>query len=221
MIRILLADDHELMLAALSSIIERRDDMRVIGTAMDGGQAVAKAIEMRPDVIIMDVRMPGMTGVHAIQRVLGRWPHPTPPPRILVLTTFDVDEYVHAALRAGASGFLLKNSTPDQLATAIRAVADGDAMLAPSVTARLIQTVTVLPPSLLTERRPAPPVLALTTREREVLVLIARGLSNAQIAGELSLTEANTKSRINRLLNKLGLRNRVQAAVLAHESGLV
>ncbi|GLY87392.1 response regulator [Actinoallomurus iriomotensis] len=223
-VRVLLVDDQEMVRAALRAVIDRRDDLCVVGDAADGEQAVAAALRLRPDVVVMDVRMPGMTGVEATRRILDGWPHPDPPPRVLVLTTFDLDEYVHAALRAGAGGFLLKNSPPDQLAHAIRVVAEGEAMLAPSVTHRLISTFTALPLGLVPGASgPGRHELidALTERELRVLILVARGLSNLQIADALGLTQANVKSRVNRILTRLGLDNRVQAAILVHEAGLL
>ncbi|WP_079145782.1 response regulator [Streptomyces lydicus] len=239
-VRVLLVDDQEMVRTALRLVIDRREDLSVVGESADGEQAVSHAIELRPDVVLMDVRMPGMTGVEATRRLTTSWPGPGPAPRVLVLTTFDLDEYVHAALRAGAVGFLLKNSPPDQLAHAIRAAAGGEAVLAPSVTRRLIDTVTALPAALLPnapacpepvpgEGRPEdgrdgsgdPGVLnALTERELHVLVLVARGMSNARIAAALGLSEGNVKSRVNRILTRLGLENRVQAALLAHREGL-
>ncbi|WP_433173545.1 response regulator [Actinoallomurus sp. CA-150999] len=223
-IRVLLADDQEMVRAALRAVIDRREDLCVVGEAADGEQAVDAAFRLRPDVVVMDVRMPGMTGVEATRRILTGWPPPDPPPRVLVLTTFDLDEYVHSALRAGAYGFLLKNSPPDQLAHAIRVVAGGEAMLAPSVTQRLITTFAGLPLGLL----PGAPasghhglIDSLTERELQVLILVARGLSNLQIADALGLTQANVKSRVNRILTRLGLDNRVQAAILAYEAGLL
>lgn len=225
----LVADDQELVRTALRIMLDRRADLRVVGEASDGEQAVAAAFELRPDVVLMDVRMPGMTGVEATERIVEGWPYEEPRPRVLVLTTFDLDEYVHACLRAGASGFILKNVSPDQLADAIRVVAAGEATLAPSVTNRLIDTFAALPPALV-ERSPSPgtgpedragPLDALTRRELEVLVLVARGLSNAQIARSLDLSEAGVKSRVNRILTRLGLENRVQAAILAREAGLL
>ncbi|WP_371503028.1 response regulator transcription factor [Kitasatospora sp. NBC_00374] len=225
-VRVLLADDQEIVRTALRLVIDRREGLSVIGEASDGEQATALATELQPDVVLMDVRMPGMTGVEATRRITTTWPGPGQAPRIVVLTTFDLDEYVHAALHAGASGFLLKNSTPDQLAHAIRAAADGEPVLAPSVTRRLISTVTALPPALLpSPPTPSPdersPTDLLTERELQVLVLVAQGLSNARIASALDLTEANVKSRVNRILTRLGLDNRVQAAVLAHRTGLL
>jgi DNA-binding NarL/FixJ family response regulator len=224
-IRVLLADDQEMVRAALRVVIDRRDGLCVVGDAADGEQAVAAAFHLRPDVVVMDVRMPGMTGVEATRRILTEWPHHEPPPRVLVLTTFDLDEYVHSALRAGACGFLLKNSPPDQLAHAIRVVAGGEAMLAPSVTHRLIGAFTALPLGLIPGTSdPAPGrglIDSLTERELQVLILVARGLSNLQIADDLGLTLANVKSRVNRVLTRLGLDNRVQAAILVHEAGLL
>ncbi|MFD9515520.1 response regulator [Streptomyces mirabilis] len=224
-VRVLLVDDQEMVRTGLRLIIDRREGLSVVGEAADGEQAVARAVELRPDVVLMDVRMPGTTGVEATLRITTRWPGPGPAPRVLVLTTFDLDEYVHAALRAGAAGFLLKNSPPDQLAQAIRSTSIGETVLAQSVTRRLIDTVTALPAALL-PNTPAPALHEgeltdlLTERELQVLVLVAQGLSNAQIASALDLSEGNVKSRVNRILTRLGLENRVQAAVLAHQKGL-
>ncbi|RBQ16705.1 DNA-binding response regulator [Spongiactinospora rosea] len=223
-IRILIADDQEIVRTALRVVIDRRTGLKVIGEAADGEEAVTRAAELRPDVILMDVRMPGTTGVEATRRITASWPHPGPPPRVLVLTTFDLDEYVYAALHAGADGFLLKNSEPDELAQAIRVVADGQAMLAPTVAKRLISAFSGLPAGLLpggAQRPGADRLGALTDRELHVLILVARGLSNAQIAGSLQVTEATVKGRVNRILTRLGLDNRVQAAILAHRAGLV
>jgi DNA-binding NarL/FixJ family response regulator len=215
MIRVLIADDQELVRLALRMTIERRTDLAVVGEAVDGERAVAAAVELRPDVVLMDVRMPGLTGVEATSRILGGWPHDDPPPRVLMLTTFDLDEYVHAALRAGASGFILKSASPDQVNEAIRVVAAGEAMLAPSVTQRLIDRFATLPPT-----PPGRELLdTLTERELDVLFLVAKGLSNAQIARRLALSQTAVKSRVNRILSRLGLENRVQAAILVHESG--
>jgi DNA-binding NarL/FixJ family response regulator len=215
MIRVLIADDQELVRLALRMTIERRSDLAVVGAVVDGEQAVAAAVELRPDVVLMDVRMPGLTGVEATARILTGWPHSDPPPRVLMLTTFDLDEYVHAALRAGASGFILKSASPDQVTEAVRVVAAGEAMLAPSVTQRLIDRFAALP-----QAQSGRELLdTLTERELEVLVLVAKGLSNAQIARQLGLSQAAVKSRVNRILNRLGLENRVQAAILVHESG--
>jgi DNA-binding NarL/FixJ family response regulator len=220
-VRVLLADDQEMVRAALRVVIDRRDGLAVVGEAADGEEAVAAAVRLRPDVVVMDVRMPGVSGVEATRRLMtGPWEGGARP-RVLVLTTFDLDEYVYAALRAGASGFLLKNSPIDQLEHAIRVVAAGEAMLAPSVTRRLVAAFAAAPA---VPPAPAPETPGrldgLTGREREVLVLVARGLPNARIAEVLGLSEANVKSRVNRILTRLGLENRVQAAVLAYEAGL-
>lgn len=220
-IRVLIADDQEMVRTALRLVINRREGLSVVGEARDGQQAVEMAVELQPDVVLMDVRMPGMTGVEATRRITTSWPGPGPAPHILMLTTFDLDEYVHSALRGGAGGFLLKNSPPDQLAYAIRVAADGGAILAPSVTHRLISTFTALPAAPTASTDGHSPADLLTERELQVLVLVARGLSNSQIAATLDLTEANVKSRLNRILTRLGLENRVQAAILAHEAGLL
>jgi DNA-binding NarL/FixJ family response regulator len=212
-IRLLLADDQELVRTGFRLILNAEADLEVVGEASDGSRAVDAAAELRPDVVLMDVRMPGVDGIEATRR-LGRM---TPePPRVLMLTTFDLDQYVYDALRAGASGFLLKDAPAVQLVDAIRVVAAGDALLAPAVTRRMIAEFA---------RRPQPadePALAeLTGRELEVLRLVARGLSNSEIAAHLFLSEATVKTHVKRVLAKLRLRDRVQAVVLAYESGLV
>ncbi|MFE8947213.1 response regulator [Streptomyces sp. NPDC007856] len=220
-VRVLVVDDQEIVRTALRLVIDRREGLSVVGEAGDGEEAVALAVALRPDVVLMDVRMPGTTGVEATRRIVREWPGPGPVPRVLVLTTFDLDEYVHAALRAGAVGFLLKNSRPEQLAEALRAAAEGESVLAPTVTRRLIDTVTALPPALVpTASASVPAGVSLTEREVQVLVLVARGLSNARIAADLGLSEATVKSRVNRILTRLGLENRVQAALYAHRAGL-
>ncbi|MFI9782813.1 response regulator [Kitasatospora sp. NPDC051984] len=223
-VRVLVVDDQEIVRTALRLVIDRREGLTVVGEAADGGRAFALAVELRPDVVLMDIRMPGTTGIEATRRITTEWPGPEPAPRVLLLTTFDLDEYVHEALRAGAHGFLLKNSAPEQLARAIRATAAGESVLAPSVTRRLIDTLTALPPALLPTLDDAlvktPSVELLTERELQVLVLVARGLSNARIGDALGLSEANVKSRVNRILGRLGLENRVQAALFAHKAGL-
>ena len=224
-VRVLVVDDQEIVRTALRLVIDRREGLTVVGEAADGEGAVARAVELRPDVVLMDVRMPGTNGVEATRRIVGDWPGPDPAPRVVVLTTFDLDEYVHAALRAGADGFLLKNSHPDDLARALHAAVGGEPVLAPSVTRRLIGTVTALPTAILTgapASAPDEPALTelLTERELQVLVLVARGLSNARIASDLGLSEANVKSRVNRILTRLGLDNRVQAALIAQRAGL-
>jgi len=212
-IRLLLADDQELVRTGFRLILSAEPDLDVAGEAGDGSQAVNEAARLRPDVVLMDVRMPGVDGIEATRR-LGRL---TPnPPRVLMLTTFDLDQYVYDALRAGASGFLLKDAPAAQLVDAIRVVAAGDGLLSPSVTRRMIAEFA---------RRPLPadePALAdLTGRELEGLKLIARGRSNAEIAKQLYISDATVKTHVKRVLAKLSLRDRVQAVVLAYETGLV
>ncbi|MFF5225499.1 response regulator [Dactylosporangium sp. NPDC000521] len=211
-VTVLIADDQDMVRAALRAILDRRPDLEVVGEAADGERAVTLAAELRPDVVLMDVRMPGLTGVEATRRILGA----AVPSKILVLTTFDLDEYVQSALRAGASGFLLKNASPDQLCDAIRAVAAGNAVLAPAVTRRIAEAFQAPPATAAVDG-----LTALTARELEVLVLVGRGLSNARIARTLDLSESGVKSRVNRILTRLGLENRVQAALLAREAGLL
>jgi len=216
-IRVLVADDQELVRTGFRLILETEDDITVVGQAADGVEAVDLARRHRPDVVLMDVRMPTLDGIEATARLVGPDASPPAPVRVLMLTTFDMDDYVYAALRNGASGFLLKDTPPEDLVRAIRVVAAGDALLAPSVTRRLIQDVSR------TRAQPVVPpgVATLTDREREVLGLVARGLSNAEIAEALVLGETTVKTHVGRVLMKLGLRDRVQAVVLAYESGLV
>jgi DNA-binding NarL/FixJ family response regulator len=213
-IRVLICDDQALVRAGFRAILELQDDIEVVGEAENGAEAVALAERRAPDVIMMDIRMPVLDGVEATRRLVSGGS----PARILVLTTFDLDEYVHSAIRAGASGFLLKDVTPAKLHEAIRVVAAGDALLAPTVTRRLLERfATTLP-----QRDHSSAALAeLTARETEVLRLLAGGLSNAEIASELVLSEATVKTHISSLLRKLGLRDRVQAVILAYETGLV
>ncbi|TDV55150.1 response regulator [Actinophytocola oryzae] len=214
MIRVLIADDHALVRTGFRMILENASDMRVVGEASDGAGATAMALELRPDIVLMDVQMPDVDGVEATRRICaddeaGR-------ARVLILTTFDLDEYVYAALHAGASGFLLKDILAADLLSAIRMAVRGDAVVAPTVTRRLIESYVGTDPRQATTR---PDVL--TDRESEVLTQIARGLSNSEIAGALYLTEGTVKSHVSRILFKLGLRDRVQAVVYAYESGLV
>ena len=212
-IRVLLADDQALVRAGFAMIIDSRDDLEVVGEAGDGIEAVALAHSVRPDVVLLDVRMPRMDGIEAA-RQLAQAGHPA---RIIMLTTFDLDEPVFAALRAGASGFLLKDTKPDDLVAAIRVVAGGEALLAPTVTRRLLDRFAGSLPS---GAVPAG-LAALTERETEVLTLVARALSNDEIAEQLTLSRATVKTHLSAILLKLGLRDRVQAAVLAYEVGLV
>jgi DNA-binding NarL/FixJ family response regulator len=214
-IRVLLCDDQALVRSGFRMILDARDDLEVVGEAEDGREAIALARKLSPDVILMDVRMPNLDGVEATRRLVAAGSSA----RILILTTFDLDEYVYNALRAGASGFLLKDVQPAQLVDAIRVVAAGDALLAPSVTRRLLDRFAGALPG--DEARPPPALESLTDREREVLKLLAGGLSNAELAEQLFLSETTVKSHISSVLRKLELRDRVQAVVLAYEAGLV
>jgi DNA-binding NarL/FixJ family response regulator len=215
-IRTLLADDQALVRTGFRLILERAANIEVVGEAADGAEAVTMAARLRPDVVLMDIRMPGMDGVEATRRICG---NPAGgQTRVLVLTTFDLDEYVYTALHAGASGFLLKDTLAPDLVAAVRVVAAGDAVTAPSVTRRLLERYVATAPA------PTPPggdLALLTEREHEVLVLLARGLSNAEIAGRLHLTEGTVKTHVSRILRKLSLRDRVQAVVYAYEAGLI
>jgi DNA-binding NarL/FixJ family response regulator len=213
---VLIADDQALVRAGFRMILEAEEDMDVVGEAADGREAVEEARRLRPDVVLMDVRMPDVDGIEATRRLLG---DDGAAVKVVMLTTFDMDEYVYDALRAGASGFLLKDVPPEQLVDGIRAVASGDALLAPSVTRRVIEEFVRRPPDSV---RTAPPELAeLTARELEVLKLVARGLANAEIAKELFISETTVKTHVAHILMKLELRDRVQAVVFAYESGLV
>jgi DNA-binding NarL/FixJ family response regulator len=215
-IRLVVADDHQVVRAGFAGLLDTQPDFTVVGTAADGASAVRVAREETPDVILMDVRMPGMDGIEAT-RLLTR--DGSPIPRILILTTFDVDQYVYDAIRAGASGFLLKDVTPERLFDAVRVIAAGDALLAPAITRRLISEFAALH----RDPQPAPStaLAALTPRESEVLRLIAEGLSNPEIAGRLTLSEETVKTHVSRVLAKLGIRDRTQAVVFAYETGLV
>jgi DNA-binding NarL/FixJ family response regulator len=212
---VLIADDQALVRAGFRLILEAETDLEVVGEAADGYEAVAAAQRLLPDVVLMDVRMPGLDGIEATRRLVdGKCSA-----KILMLTTFDMDEYVYESLRAGASGFLLKDVPPEQLVTGIRAIASGEALLASSVTRRMIEEFVRRPPNA---ARSAPPELErLTAREREVLVLMARGMSNAELAKEFVVSEATVKTHVAHVLAKLGLRDRVQAVVFAYESGVI
>jgi DNA-binding NarL/FixJ family response regulator len=214
-IRVLLADDEALVRGGFRMILEAQDDIEVAGEASNGAEALEQTRRLNPDVVLMDIRMPGMDGLDATRHLLSASPDS---PRVLILTTFDLDEYVYEAMRSGASGFLLKSVRPRQLPDAVRTVAEGEALLAPSVTRRLVEEFVRLPAP--GQAGPAA-VAALTERELDVLRLIARGKSNAEIGAALFLTEATVKTHVTRLLAKLDLRDRVQAVVLAYESGLV
>jgi DNA-binding NarL/FixJ family response regulator len=213
-IRVLIADDHELMRDGLRAMLDAQEDMEVVGEAEDGAQAVDEAIRLHPDVVVMDIRMPRLDGIEATKRLGAQGDRG---PRVLVLTTFDLDEYVYEALRAGAGGFMLKDAPPRQLAEAVRTVAAGESLLAPAVTKRLIERYVSRPPVDAVRRDR---FADLTERELEVLELLTRGLSNNEIGERLFLSEATIKTHVTRVLNKLGVRDRVQAVVLAYESGL-
>jgi DNA-binding NarL/FixJ family response regulator len=212
MIRVVLADDQPLVRTGLRMILSAVDDIEVVGEATDGAEAISVCAELSPDVVLMDVRMPGVDGIDATRAATAT----DAPPKVLVLTTFDLDDVVYEALRAGASGFLLKDAPEERLITAIRVVADGGSLFAPSVTRALIAEF-----AQRSRQSPAASVDRLTERETEVLVQIARGLSNAEIAEALYVTENTVKTHVARVLMKLDLRDRVQAVVLAYERGLV
>jgi len=216
MIKVLIADDQALVRTGFRMILDAEDDIEVAGEAADGLEAVSAAQRERPDVILMDVRMPNMNGIEATRRLVDK--DDVEPIRVLILTTFDLDEYVYDALRAGASGFLLKDAPPEELVHAVRVVERGDALIAPSITKRLIEEISQRP----AQQGTAPEALeSLTQRELEVLQLMARGLSNHEIAQELFVSDTTVKTHVGRVLMKLGLRDRVQAVVLAYESGVV
>ena len=216
-IRVVIADDQAMVRAGFAALLGAQPDIEVVGQAADGVEAVATARAVRPDVVLMDVRMPLQDGLQATRELLG--PDAEPPvPHVVMLTTFDIDDYVLEALRAGASGFLLKDALPDDLVDAVRIVARGDALLAPSVTRRLIERFAARP------ERPEPSageLQSLTDREREVLREVARGRSNLEIAAALVIAEQTVKTHVSRVLGKLGLRDRAQAVVVAYETGLV
>jgi DNA-binding NarL/FixJ family response regulator len=215
MLRVVVVDDQHLVRTGFRMILESEDDIEVVGEAADGAAAVDLCRRLAPDVVLMDVRMPTMDGIEATGRLAG--PNVAHPLRVLILTTFDLDDYVYAALRNGASGFVLKDTPAEDLVRAVRLVARGEALLAPSVTRRLIAEVAKAQPRF----EPPPALKTLTEREREVLTLMARGLSNGEIAAELTLGETTVKTHVGRVLTKLDPPDRVQAVVLAYESGLV
>jgi len=215
-VRVLIADDQALVRAGFRMILEAEDDVEVVGEAADGGAAVEEVRRLQPDVVLMDVRMPELDGIEATRRLME---DAAVSAKVVMLTTFDMDEYIYEALRAGASGFLLKDTPPEQLVDGIRAVASGDALLAPSITKRVIEEFVSRPPDA--ARKPPPELEELTERELEVLKLLARGLSNAEIAKELFVSETTVKTHVAHVLRKLDLRDRVQAVVFAYESGLV
>ena len=213
-IRVLLVDDDALMRAGLAAILSSDGEVEVVGEAADGRAAVDRVARLRPEVVLMDVRMPDLDGIAATREVVAV----APDARVVILTTFEDDDYIFGALTAGASGFLLKRTSPERLLEAIKAVAAGDSLLSPSVTRRVIDRMAALPSGeAVLDRR----VEALTAREREVLEHLARGLSNAEIAGALVIEESTVKTHVKRILMKLGLRDRVQAVIFAYESGLV
>jgi DNA-binding NarL/FixJ family response regulator len=216
-IRLVIADDQVLVRDGFCSILSREPDMEVVAEAADGAQAVAAVTRTRPDVALLDVRMPVMDGLQAGRRILAA----PGAPRVLMLTTFDADEYVYEALRGGASGFLLKDIRSGQLTEAVRTVAAGQSLLSPTITRKLIERFILAGPATPARTQQPRELGELTPRERQVLLLIAEGLSNAEIAGRLYLSEATVKTHVNRLLAKLGLRDRVQAVVLAYETSLI
>ena len=215
-VRIVVADDHQIVRSGFAGLLDTQPDFTVVGTAQDGAEAVRVCREVSPDVVLMDVRMPGMDGIEATRQLIG----PSGDrPRILILTTFDLDDYVYDALRAGASGFLLKDVTAEQLFHAVRVIAAGEALLAPTVTRRLIREFASQRPK--TDSSRAARLATLTPRETQVLRLVAEGLSNPEVAARFVVTEETVKTHVSRILAKLGLRDRTQAVVTAYETGLV
>ncbi|HEY2791305.1 MAG TPA: response regulator transcription factor [Micromonosporaceae bacterium] len=214
MIRLVVADDHDVVRFGFAGLLATQPDFTVVGTAGDGAEAITVCRDQSPDVVLMDIRMPGTDGIEATRRLAGQ----DGGPRVIILTTFDLDEYVYDAIRAGASGFLLKDITAERLFDAVRVIAAGDALLAPAVTRRLISEFATM------HRQPGPrpaAMASLTPRETQVLRLVAEGLSNPEIAGRLTITEETVKTHVSRILTKLGLRDRTQAVVAAYETGLV
>ncbi|MCH6471267.1 response regulator transcription factor [Sinomonas terrae] len=216
MIRILIADDQALLRAGFRALLDAEPDMEVVGEAGTGAEAVAQAGRLTPDVVLMDIRMPGGDGLEATRRILEAQPEGV---RIIILTTFELDEYVTGAIRSGASGFLVKDTDPDELIRAVRAVHEGDAMLSPSVTRRLLERLAAERPS--TPNTAPVDVAQLTEREREVVALVGHGLNNAEIGARLYITPLTAKTHVSRAMTKFGLRDRAQLVVLAYESGLV
>jgi DNA-binding NarL/FixJ family response regulator len=217
-ISVLVVDDQAMVRAGFAAILDAQQGSSVVGQAADGAEGIALARSLRPDVVLRDVRMPNLNGIDATRELVTPSRGEPHVPRVLVLTTFDADDYVYDALAAGASGFLLKDAAPDELVRAVRIVADGDALLAPSVTRRLLERFATQRP--LSPRR-ATELNSLTDREREILVLIGRGYSNSEIAGELFIAEQTVKTHVSRIFTKVGVRDRVQAVILAYDTGLV
>jgi DNA-binding NarL/FixJ family response regulator len=218
MTTVLLCDDQALVRVGLRKIFDAEDDLEVVGEAGDGEDAVAEAGRLRPDIVLMDIRMPVLDGIEATRRIASA----QPAIRVVMLTTFGLDGYVYDALRAGASGFMLKDAPPEEIVAAVRIVANGDALLAPAITRTVIEEFARRAPGTAPPPRPEPPALdELTPREREVLELLARGLSNPQICERLVVSEATTKTHVARILQKLGLRDRIQAVIYAYETGLI
>jgi DNA-binding NarL/FixJ family response regulator len=213
-VRIVIADDQSMVRAGFRSLLNEEPDIEVVGEAADGEQAVSAVRRFKPHVALMDIRMPGVDGIEATRRLVKGGSAA----RVLILTTFDLDQYVYEGLRAGASGFLLKDASPEQLIAAIHVVAEGDAVLAPSVTRRVVETFARLPDP---QNEDPAAVASLTAREREVLKLLAKGLTNAEIAAQLIVSDATAKTHVRNLLTKLALRDRVQAVIYAYEAGLV
>jgi RNA polymerase sigma factor (sigma-70 family) len=217
-IRVLLVDDQALVRAGFRMILEQTEDMEVVGEAADGREAIARVRSTQPDVVLMDVRMPGTDGVEATREIREKSDTDTAP-RVIILTTYDLDEYVYAGLRAGASGFLLKDALAEELLGAIRTVASGETVMAPSAIKRIVERFIDHLPRDVTAERDA--ITSLTPREREILSLVAKGLSNAEIADRLYVSEGTVKTHVSHLLSKLQLRDRVQAVIVAYETGLV
>jgi DNA-binding NarL/FixJ family response regulator len=218
MTTVLLCDDQALVRVGLRKILDAEGDLEVVGEAGDGEDAVTEAIRLRPDVVLMDIRMPALDGIEATRRIVNA----RPATRVLMLTTFGLDGYVYDALRVGASGFMLKDAPPEEIVAAVRIVANGDALLAPAITRSVIEEFARRSSSNAPAKRQPPPAFEeLTPREREVLELLARGLSNPEICEQLVISEATTKTHVARILQKLGLRDRIQAVIYAYETGLI